>query len=177
MGVNDFPILLGWQKGSRNTECFTRIYLRLFYFYESSDMKKMITRIVYAGIFLTAPLILGQKMFMEDRVIDDDRVHTHSGSVNSIIAGSHIRNMSGVEDRVKITGIRGTDDFSIDDDSFLLSVDILPTKTKINSTGAVMATLYTTPEAVKRLQTVMVVTAMIPFILARSVVLLSTRQV
>lgn len=68
---------------------------------------------------MTAPLILGQKMFMEDRVIDDDRVHTHSGSVNSIIAGSHIRNMSGVEDRVKITGIRGTDDFSIDDDSFL----------------------------------------------------------
>ena len=83
-------------------------------------MKKTTTRIVYAGMFLTAALVLGQKMFMENRVIDDARVYTHPGSAGSVIAGGHGRNMSDVEDSVKITGIDGgIGNFSVDGDSIL----------------------------------------------------------
>ena len=88
-------------------------------------MKKTTTRIVCAGMFLTAALVLGQKVFMENRVIDDDRTHTRAGSASSVIAGGHGRNMSGAEDSVKITGIDGgIDNFSVDGDSILFtSVD------------------------------------------------------
>ena len=83
-------------------------------------MKKTTTRIVYAGMFLTAALVLGQKIFMENRVVDDSRVHTRAGSAGSIIAGGHSSNMSGVEDSVKIAGIHGgIGDSSVDGDSIL----------------------------------------------------------
>lgn len=83
-------------------KCSIRVYLRSLYFYGSSDMKKTTTRIVYAGMFLTAALVLGQKMFMENRVVDDGRVHTRAGSAGSVITGGHGRNMSSVEDSVKL---------------------------------------------------------------------------
>lgn len=90
-------------------------------------MKKTKTRIVCAGMFLTAALVLGQKMFMENRVIDDDWTHIRAGSASSVIAGGHARNMSGVENSVKITGIDGDiGNFSVDGDSILFtSVDFV----------------------------------------------------
>lgn len=85
-------------------------------------MKKTTIRIVYAGMFLTAALVLGQKMFMENRVVDDGRVHTRAGSAGSVITGGHGRNMSSVEDSVKIAGIHGgIGDFSVDGDSILFT--------------------------------------------------------
>lgn len=121
-GVEDFSVLPKAAKINSGTtsirKCFTCIYFRSLYFYGSSKMKKTITRMIYAGIFLTAALVLGQKMFMENRVIDDDRVHTRPGSAGSVIAGGHGRNMSGVEDSVKIAGI---DNFSVDGDSILFT--------------------------------------------------------
>lgn len=75
---------------------------------------------IYAGIFLTAALVLGQKMFMENRVIDGDQAHTPTAFAGSTIASGYGGNMPSVAGGVKIFSINGgTGDFSADDDSII----------------------------------------------------------
>lgn len=78
----------------------------------------------------------------------------------------------------KIAGIHGgIGDFSVDGDSILLPVKIPSTNMKINPARVVTVMLPIALETVKRLQVVMVATAIILFIPARAAVLLTVRQV
>ena len=68
-------------------------------------MKKTITRIVCAGIFLAAALALGQKMFMENQITASNQADARADLTDSTITDGYSRNRLSSNNDVEIADI------------------------------------------------------------------------
>ncbi len=91
--------------GRVSSRALKMLYRYLLYFYGNSEMKKTITRIVCAGIFLAAALALGQKMFMENQITASNQADARTDLTASEIGDGYSRNRLSAHNSVGITNI------------------------------------------------------------------------